>query len=145
MLARLKLVPIDATATPEFVHRVTRAVKAGLLIAGGEQPIVTDVPLLTVDEFPDEAGPPFPEARRSADRAALDQLSAETGRPVSEMEEEAAGYLSELVAEPSTLFVDLRARLEQALLEQREVHLTYDPGARRPLSTQVLAWGAIRR
>jgi glycerol-3-phosphate O-acyltransferase len=49
-------------------------------------------------------------------RAALDQLSAETGRPVSEMKEEAAGYLSELVAEPSTLFVDLRARLDNWIL-----------------------------
>ena len=61
MLARLILVPVDATATPEFAHRVTTAVKAGLVIAGGEQPVLSDVPLLTIDELPDEAGPAFPE------------------------------------------------------------------------------------
>jgi glycerol-3-phosphate O-acyltransferase len=54
-------------------------------------------------------------------RAALAQLSAETDRPVADMKAEAAGYLAELVAEPSTLFVDLRARLDNWILS-----LAYD-------------------
>jgi glycerol-3-phosphate O-acyltransferase len=54
-------------------------------------------------------------------RAALARLSAETGRPVEEMQAEAAGYLAELVAEPSTLFVDLRARLDNWIMS-----LAYD-------------------
>jgi len=49
-------------------------------------------------------------------KSAVEQLSTETGRPIEEMNKEAAGYLKELVADPSTLFVDLRARFDNKVL-----------------------------
>jgi glycerol-3-phosphate O-acyltransferase len=49
-------------------------------------------------------------------KAALERLSSETGRPVAELQREAAGYMEELVAVPNALFVDLRARFDQFLL-----------------------------
>jgi len=49
-------------------------------------------------------------------KAAVEDLSAETGRPVEEMYAEAGKYLKELAASPSTLFVDLRARLDNWIL-----------------------------
>jgi glycerol-3-phosphate O-acyltransferase len=49
-------------------------------------------------------------------RLALEQLSDETGRPIEEMREESGVYLKELAASPSTLFVDLRARLDNWIL-----------------------------
>lgn len=49
-------------------------------------------------------------------KAALQELSAETGRPVEEMYAEAGKYLKELAAAPSTLFVDLRARMDNWIL-----------------------------
>jgi glycerol-3-phosphate O-acyltransferase len=45
-------------------------------------------------------------------KAALAELAAKTGRPVEELETEAAGYMKELIAVPSSLFIDLRARFD---------------------------------
>jgi glycerol-3-phosphate O-acyltransferase len=49
-------------------------------------------------------------------KQAVESLAAETGRPLTELYREADGYLSELVAEPSTFFVDLRARFDNWVL-----------------------------
>lgn len=59
-----------------------------------------------------------PESLRSSAKfkAALRQVAAETGRPVQELEREAAGYMKELIAVPDPLFVDLRARFDQFML-----------------------------
>ena len=45
-------------------------------------------------------------------KAALAELAAKTGRPLEELETEAAGYMKELIAVPSSLFIDLRARFD---------------------------------
>jgi glycerol-3-phosphate O-acyltransferase len=45
-------------------------------------------------------------------KAALAGLSRETGRPVEELHTEAAAYMKELIAVPSSLFIDLRARFD---------------------------------
>jgi len=45
-------------------------------------------------------------------RAVLADLSRESGRPVEELQTEAAGYMKELIAVPSSLFIDLRARFD---------------------------------
>ncbi|HET6591430.1 MAG TPA: 1-acyl-sn-glycerol-3-phosphate acyltransferase, partial [Xanthomonadales bacterium] len=59
-----------------------------------------------------------PESLRGSARfkAALRQMADETGRPLQELEREAAGYMQELIATPDPLFVDLRARFDQFLL-----------------------------
>jgi glycerol-3-phosphate O-acyltransferase len=49
-------------------------------------------------------------------KTALRQLADETGRPLQELEREAAGYMEELIATPDPLFVDLRARFDQFML-----------------------------
>ena len=49
-------------------------------------------------------------------KAAVRQLAAETGRPIEELQREAAQYMEELVAVPDPLFVDLRARFDQYML-----------------------------
>jgi len=45
-------------------------------------------------------------------KAALAGLSRESGRPVEELHMEAAAYMKELIAVPSSLFIDLRARFD---------------------------------
>jgi len=45
-------------------------------------------------------------------KAALAELAAKSGRPLEELETEAAGYMKELIAVPSSLFIDLRARFD---------------------------------
>lgn len=45
-------------------------------------------------------------------RAALAELSRERGRPIAELQTEAAAYMKELIAVPSSLFIDLRARFD---------------------------------
>jgi glycerol-3-phosphate O-acyltransferase len=49
-------------------------------------------------------------------RQAVRQLAADSGRPLDELYREADGYLKEMVADPSTLFVDLRARFDNWVL-----------------------------
>jgi len=49
-------------------------------------------------------------------RAALKQFASETGRPLEEVNREAARYMEELIAVPNALFVDLRARFDQFIL-----------------------------
>ncbi len=43
---------------------------------------------------------------------ALTRLSIETGRPVKDLQQESAEYMKELIAVPSSLFIDLRARFD---------------------------------
>jgi len=50
-------------------------------------------------------------------RAALAALSSETGRPVEELRTEAAVYMKELIAVPSSLFIDLRARFDSWVMK----------------------------
>jgi glycerol-3-phosphate O-acyltransferase len=45
-------------------------------------------------------------------KAALAGLARETGRPVEDLSTEAAAYMKELIAVPSSLFIDLRARFD---------------------------------
>jgi glycerol-3-phosphate O-acyltransferase len=52
---------------------------------------------------------------------ALAQLSVETGRPAEELQKEAAEYMKELIAVPSSLFIDLRARFDSWVMR-----LSYD-------------------
>jgi glycerol-3-phosphate O-acyltransferase len=49
-------------------------------------------------------------------RAAVEDLSRETSRSTEDLYREADAYLKELVAVPSTLFVDMRARLDNWVL-----------------------------
>ncbi len=58
------------------------------------------------------------ESVRSSPRfqAAVSELSAESGRPVAELMQEAQGYMQELIAVPNALFVDLRARFDNFIL-----------------------------
>jgi glycerol-3-phosphate O-acyltransferase len=54
-------------------------------------------------------------------KAALLQLSEETGRPLEELQQTSAGYMKELIAVPSSLFIDLRARFDNWVMR-----LSYD-------------------
>ena len=45
-------------------------------------------------------------------KAALTQLSEESGRPLGDLQKEAAEYMKELIVVPSSLFIDLRARFD---------------------------------
>ena len=49
-------------------------------------------------------------------KAALEQLSVETGRPLKELQNEAAEYMKELIAVPNALFIDFRARFENSVM-----------------------------
>ena len=44
-------------------------------------------------------------------------MSSETGRPVEELRTEAADYMKELIAVPSSLFIDLRARFDSWVMK----------------------------
>src|SRR3546814_14453092 len=48
-------------------------------------------------------------------RAALAELSEATGRPVAELFREARPLMKEVIARPSALFLDLRARLDRMM------------------------------
>jgi len=54
------------------------------------------------------------DSLRSSSRfkAALAQLSEETGRPLAELEKESGEYMKELIAVPNSLFIDIRARFD---------------------------------
>ncbi len=54
-------------------------------------------------------------------KKALEDLSRETGQPVEKLRAEAAGYMKELIAVPSSLFIDLRARFDNWVMR-----LSYD-------------------
>ena len=45
-------------------------------------------------------------------KAALTELSTASGRPLQELEAESAVYMKEIIAVPSSLFIDLRARFD---------------------------------
>jgi long-chain acyl-CoA synthetase len=81
MLGRLILVPIDPTATPAFVARVAAAVNAGLVITGSGPAPPTDVPVISIDEVPNSAGVPFPEAPTADEVAEVVFTSGTTGTP----------------------------------------------------------------
>lgn len=51
-------------------------------------------------------------------RAAINNLSTELDKPPSELHKEAGKYMKELVARPSALFIDLKARLDRFMLSQ---------------------------
>src|SRR3546814_13601893 len=52
-------------------------------------------------------------------RAALAELSEKTGRPIADLFREARPLMKEVIARPSALFLDLRARLDRS--EERRV------------------------
>jgi glycerol-3-phosphate O-acyltransferase len=63
------------------------------------------------------------ESLRSSPRfnEALTALSAETGRPLADLQNDSAGYMKELIAVPSSLFIDFRARFDNWVMS-----LSYD-------------------
>ncbi len=51
-------------------------------------------------------------------RAAMTQLSSETGKSEVALYEQAAKYMKELIARPSPLFIDMKAKLDRFMLSQ---------------------------
>lgn len=51
-------------------------------------------------------------------RAAMTQLSSETGQSEVALYEQAAKYMKELIARPSPLFIDMKAKLDRFMLSQ---------------------------
>ena len=51
-------------------------------------------------------------------RSAMSELATDLGKPETELYEEAAKYMKELIARPSALFIDLKARLDRFMLSQ---------------------------
>ncbi|ASK87922.1 glycerol-3-phosphate 1-O-acyltransferase [Sphingorhabdus sp. SMR4y] len=51
-------------------------------------------------------------------RSAMTQLAAERGESEAELHEQAAKYMRELIARPSPLFIDMKAKLDRFMLSQ---------------------------
>ncbi|PHR20909.1 MAG: glycerol-3-phosphate acyltransferase [Sphingopyxis sp.] len=51
-------------------------------------------------------------------RAAMSQLASETGQEEAALYEQAAKYMRELIARPSPLFIDMKAKLDRFMLSQ---------------------------
>lgn len=51
-------------------------------------------------------------------RAAMNKLSIESGKPETELYKQAGKYMKELIARPSALFIDIKARLDRFMLSQ---------------------------
>ena len=63
-------------------------------------------------------------------RAAISKLSIDQKKSESELHKEAAKYMSELIARPSALFIDLKAKLDRFMLSQGyEDQVVYDKQA----------------
>ena len=59
---------------------------------------------------------------------AIAELAQESGRPIQALQEESEGYLKEMVARPTTFFIDLWARLAKAVVSLGyESEIRYDP------------------
>ena len=62
-------------------------------------------------------------------RAAMSELAAEIDKPESALYEEAGKYMKELIARPSPLFIDLKAKLDRFMLSQGyEDEVVFDKG-----------------
>lgn len=96
----------EGTDSPEFAGFVAR--QAGLALDVAERGIRGTrykVPRFVADGL--RTSPKF--------RAALAELSEATGRPVAELFREARPLMKEVIARPSALFLDLRARLDRMM------------------------------
>ncbi|MEP2989158.1 MAG: glycerol-3-phosphate 1-O-acyltransferase [Parasphingorhabdus sp.] len=61
-------------------------------------------------------------------RSAMSKLSAEIDKPEASLYEEASKYMKELIARPSPLFIDLKAKLDRFMLSQGyEDEVVFDP------------------
>lgn len=96
----------EGTDSPEFAGFVAR--QAGLALDVAERGIRGSrykVPRFVADSL--RTDPRF--------RAALAELSASLGRPVADLFREARPLMKEVIARPSALFLDLRARLDRMM------------------------------
>ncbi len=61
-------------------------------------------------------------------RSAMSKLASETDKPEALLYEEASKYMKELIARPSPLFIDLKAKLDRFMLSQGyEDDVVFDP------------------
>ncbi|MBL9070718.1 MAG: glycerol-3-phosphate 1-O-acyltransferase [Sphingopyxis sp.] len=96
----------EGTESPEFAGFVARQAALALDVAErGIRGSRYKVPRFVADGL--RTSPKF--------RAALAELSDTTGRPVADLYREARPLMKEVIARPSALFLDLRARLDRMM------------------------------
>ncbi len=96
----------EGADSPEFARFVARQAALALDVAErGVRGTRYKVPRFVADGL--RTSPKF--------RAALAELAAATGRPVADLYREARPLMKEVIARPSALFLDLRARLDRMM------------------------------
>lgn len=96
----------EGVGSPEFARFVARQAALALDVAErGIRGTRYKVPRFVADSL--RTSPKF--------RAALAELSEKTGRPVADLFREARPLMKEVIARPSALFLDLRARLDRMM------------------------------
>jgi glycerol-3-phosphate O-acyltransferase len=96
----------EGTDSPEFAGFVARQAALALDVAErGVRGTRYKVPRFVADGL--RTSPKF--------RAALAELAEKTGRPVGDLYREARPLMKEVIARPSALFLDLRARLDRMM------------------------------
>ena len=107
----------EGAVSPEFARFVARQAALALDVAErGIRGTRYKVPRFVADSL--RTSPKF--------RAALAELAAATGRPVADLYREARPLMKEVIARPSALFLDLRARLDRMMFGGYEPEMAID-------------------